>query len=81
MGATIIYIYICNNEGRNKCNNKTPLNYDRGTLYLLFIYKSEQKNHTLKPNIFRRKYITLTRNRVIRISIQNTLVPPIAGYF
>ena len=31
--------------------------------------------------IFRRKDITLTRNRVIRISIQNTLVPPIAGYF
>ena len=31
--------------------------------------------------IFRRKDITLTRNRVIRICIQNTLVPPIAGYF
>ena len=31
--------------------------------------------------IFRRKYITLTRNRVIRICIQNTLFPPIAGYF
>ena len=33
------------------------------------------------PKIFRRKDITLTRNRVIRICIQNTLVPPIAGYF
>ena len=31
--------------------------------------------------IFRRKDITLTRNRVIRICIKNTLVPPIAGYF
>ena len=29
----------------------------------------------------RRIDITLTRNRVIRICIQNTLVPPIAGYF
>ena len=35
----------------------------------------------LLPKIFRRKDITLTRNRVIRICIQNTLVPPIAGYF
>ena len=33
------------------------------------------------PKIFRRKDITLTRNRVIRICKQNTLVPPIAGYF
>ena len=31
--------------------------------------------------IFRRKDITLTQNRVIRICIQNTPVPPIAGYF
>ena len=31
--------------------------------------------------IFRRKDITLTRNRVIQICIQNTPVPPIAGYF
>ena len=35
----------------------------------------------LVSKIFRRKDITLTRNRVIRICIQNTLVPPIAGYF
>ena len=35
----------------------------------------------LPSKIFRRKDITLTRNRVIRICIQNTLVPPIAGYF
>ena len=35
----------------------------------------------LYTKIFRRKDITLTRNRVIRICIQNTLVPPIAGYF
>ena len=33
------------------------------------------------PKIFRRKDIILTRNRVIRICIQNTPVPPIAGYF
>ena len=39
------------------------------------------KVHTVTPKIFRRKDITLTRNRVIRICIQNTLVPPIAGYF
>ena len=31
--------------------------------------------------IFRRKDITLMRNRVIQICIQNTPVPPIAGYF
>ena len=37
--------------------------------------------NTMIPKIFRRKDITLTRNRVIRICIQNTLVPPIAGYF
>ena len=30
---------------------------------------------------FPKKDIKLTRNRVIRICIQNTLVPPIAGYF
>ena len=38
-------------------------------------------NSILPSKIFRRKDITLTRNRVIRICIQNTLVPPIAGYF
>ena len=44
-------------------------------IYILkLIYKMISK-------IFRRKDITLTRNRVIRICIQNTLVPPIAGYF
>ena len=32
-------------------------------------------------NIFLRKDITLTQNRVIRISIQNTPVPPISVYF
>ena len=31
--------------------------------------------------IFLRNDITLTRNRVIQICIQNTLVPPISGYF
>ena len=30
---------------------------------------------------FLKENITLTRNRVIRICIQNTPVPPIAGYF
>ena len=42
------------------------------------------QKYNIKCNIskiFRRKDITLTRNRVIRICIQNTLVPPIAGYF
>ena len=38
-------------------------------------------SYTQVTKIFRRKDITLTRNRVIRICIQNTLVPPIAGYF
>ena len=33
------------------------------------------------PKIVLRKDITLTRNRVIRIWIQNTPVPPISGYF
>ena len=37
--------------------------------------------YTIYAKIFRRKDITLTRNRVIRIYIQNTLVPPRAGYF
>ena len=36
---------------------------------------------TVVTKIFRKKDITLTRNCVIRICIQNTLVPPIAGYF
>ena len=31
--------------------------------------------------MFRKKDITLTRNRVIQICIQNTPVPPIASYF
>ena len=38
-------------------------------------------SYSIYAKIFRRKDITLTRNRVIRICIQNTLVPPIAGYF
>ena len=46
-------------------------------IYILIIYI----NYTIVTKIFRRKDITLTRNRVIRICIQNTLVPPIAGYF
>ena len=33
------------------------------------------------PIIFLRKDITLIRNRVIRICIQNTPVQPISGYF
>ena len=44
---------------------------------VLYIYTM----YTLLSKIFRRKDITLTRNRVIRICIQNTPVPPIAGYF
>ena len=37
-------------------------------------------DYIIISKIFRRKD-KLTRNRVIRICIQNTLVPPIAGYF
>ena len=34
--------------------NKTPLNYDRGTLYLFFIHKSKtRKNHTLNLHVSR----------------------------
>ena len=44
---------------------------------VLYIYAM----YTLLSKIFRRKDITLTRNRVIRICILNTPVPPIAGYF
>ena len=46
-------------------------------------YKIYKKNTIIEvlPKIFRRKDITLMRNRVIRICIQNTLVPPIVGYF
>ena len=55
-------------------------------LYLIFNCDSSlfiifYSYYLLIPKIFRRKDITLTRNRVIRICIQNTLVPPIAGYF
>ena len=32
--------------------NKTPLNYDRATLYLFFIHKSKtRKNHTLNLHV------------------------------
>ena len=37
------YIYIFNNEGRNKCFKYNTTQNDRGSLYLLFIYKSKQK--------------------------------------
>ena len=58
-------------------------------MYIIYVYvlrvginhRVIKKAFTLTPKIFRRKYITLTRNRVIRICIQNTPVPPIAGYF
>ena len=33
----------CNNEGRNKFFKYNTTQNDRGTLYLLFIYKSKQK--------------------------------------
>ena len=36
---------------------------------------SKYTNFIIIAKIFRRKDITLTRNRVIRICIQNTLVP------
>ena len=38
---------ICNNEGRNKCFKYNTTQNDRGTFYLLFIYKSKHQNHTL----------------------------------
>ena len=44
----------CNNEGRNKCNNKTPLNYDSGTLYLLFTFYLQirsKKPYTKTPRV------------------------------
>ena len=42
-----IYIYVIMRVDFNE-TNKTPLNYDRGTWYLLFIHKSKaRKNHTL----------------------------------
>ena len=51
-----------------------------GTI-MQYTYYYAIMGYLILPKIFRRKYITLTRNRVIRICIQNTLVPPIAGYF
>ena len=49
--------------------------------YISMIKIFESNISRIYTKIFRRKDITLTRNRVIRICIQNTLVPPIAGYF
>ena len=61
-----------------------------GNIIVLLYFGINYRNTTLSTisdntidiaKIFRRKDITLTRNRVIRNCIQNTLVPPIAGYF
>ena len=49
--------------------------------YLNSYYDQLYKYYTVSAKIFRRKDITLTRNRIIRICIQNTPVPTIAGYF
>ena len=65
-------------------NKYCLLLYNRYILYIILynIYNIVQYLCPIHiPKIFRRKDITLTRNRVIRICIQNTLVPPIAGYF
>ena len=48
-----IYIYICNKGGRNKCFKYNTTQNDRGALYLLFIYISKQKTHTLKLHVSR----------------------------
>ena len=50
-------------------------------LFKINMVDDQKGRMRVKAKIFRRKDITLTRNRVIRICIQNTLVPPIAGYF
>ena len=50
-------------------------------LYLYFILSLLYLFTIVYTKIFRRKDIKLTGNRVIRICIQNTPVPPIAGYF
>ena len=55
------------------------INVTKSEIYLEGIYISILG--LVVSKIFRRKDITLTRNRVILICIQNTLVPPIAGYF
>ena len=55
-------------------NRNTQPKYEISKLVYVVLY-------ILIAKIFRRKDITLTRNRVIRICIQNTPVPPIAGYF
>ena len=64
------------------------MDYRLYTVYCYIIYiiyiriiNNMKKASIVISKIFRRKDITLTRNRVIRICIQNTLVPPIAGYF
>ena len=64
------------------------MDYRLYTVYCYIIYiiyiriiNNMNKASIVISKIFRRKDITLTRNCVIRICIQNTLVPPIAGYF
>ena len=59
-------IYLCNNAGRNKCNNKTPLNYDRGTLYLLFTFYLQIR--TKKP------YTKTVIKHIYRITIWNNML-------
>ena len=39
-------IYICNNDGRNKCNNKTPLKMiGERCIYSLFINRNKKTIH------------------------------------
>ena len=54
-------------------NNNYHNDYDNYLMIMIHYHKVYSK--------YLKKDITLTRNRVIRICIQNTPVPPIAGYF
>ena len=63
--------------GFNSSDLQIQINQFSSVTYLLTTYLE----FTVYTKIFRRKDITLTRNHVIRICIQNTPVPPIAGYF
>ena len=68
---------------RSRSHVKASMVLTRADHLFIHNYIRSLLNNMLRPisKIFRRKDITLTRNRVIRICIQNTLVPPIAGYF
>ena len=70
--TTTVYVESAFAVAAHKCWNALPADI-----------RSTESEPLFKriAKIFRRKDITLTRNRVIRFCIQNTMVPPIAGYF